>query len=50
MEKWFGFDMECFEFEGKEAIIVFPEEPEENRNWTIKPSTGEHSRILKSIF
>jgi len=36
MEKWFGFDMECFEFEGKEAIIVFPEEPEENRNWTIK--------------
>ena len=36
MEKWFDFDMECFEFCGKEAIIVFPEKPEPNRNWTIK--------------
>lgn len=35
---WNGFkrlDFE-FEFEGREAIVVFPNEPLENKNWLLK--------------
>ncbi|MCQ2432380.1 MAG: alpha/beta hydrolase [Clostridia bacterium] len=33
---WFGFPCESFTFEGKDALIVFPETPDEKRNWTLK--------------
>ncbi len=33
---WYGFKMEEFTFEGKRAIIVFPEKANEKKSWTIK--------------
>ncbi len=33
---WHGFKAEEFTFEGKEAIIVFPEKANEKKSWTIK--------------
>lgn len=36
MKKWNGFDTLEFEFEGKKAILVFPEQVDENRNWMLK--------------
>ena len=33
---WNGFKRIDFEFEGKEAIIVFPKTPNKNKNWMIK--------------
>ena len=36
MELWHGFRQECFEFEGRKAIVVFPETPDEKKNWTLK--------------
>ena len=36
MELWHGFKSEAFEFEGYEAIIVFPKTPDEKKNWALK--------------
>jgi len=36
MENWFGFRCEEFLFEGRNALIVFPETPDADRNWTLK--------------
>lgn len=36
MNKWNGFRCEEFEFEGRRAAVVFPEEPDKNRNWSLK--------------
>ena len=33
---WNGFKRIDFEFEGREAILVFPETPEENKKWMLK--------------
>mgnify|MGYP002518189400 CR=1 FL=1 len=33
---WNGFEYERFEFDGKEAIIVFPDEFESEKNWLLK--------------
>ena len=33
---WNGFKRIDFEFEGKEAIVVFPETPNKNKNWLMK--------------
>lgn len=33
---WNGFPCEIFDFEGKEAMLVFPEKPDEKKNWTLK--------------
>ena len=33
---WNGFKRIDFEFEGREAILVFPEVPEENKKWMLK--------------
>ncbi len=33
---WNGFKRIDFEFEGKEAILIFPENPDKNKNWLIK--------------
>lgn len=33
---WNGFKRIDFEFEGQEAILVFPDKPNENKNWMIK--------------
>ena len=33
---WNGFKRIDFEFEGREAIVVFPEVPEENKKWMLK--------------
>lgn len=35
-ENWHGFRMERFSFEGREAIIVFPEKTREGRPWLLK--------------
>lgn len=34
--EWHGFKLEEFVFEGRLASIVFPEKPDENRNWAFK--------------
>lgn len=34
--EWNGFEGEQFEFEGREAAIIFPKEKEKNGNWTLK--------------
>lgn len=34
--EWNGFEAEEFEFEGRRAIIVFPEEKDERGNWALK--------------
>ena len=36
MELWNGFRQEKFVFEGVEAIVVFPEKPDEKKNWMLK--------------
>ena len=36
MELWHGFKSEAFEFEGYEAIIVFPKTHDEKKNWALK--------------
>ena len=36
MEKWNGFDIECFEFCGREAKIVFPHKGSANGKWMMK--------------
>lgn len=60
---WFGFKKEEFEFEGRQAIIVFPKEAESEINWTLKteywgafPNTeiellkrGFHAAYLQNI-
>ena len=33
---WNGFRRIDFEFEGREAILVFPDKPNENKNWLLK--------------
>lgn len=33
---WNGFKRIDFEFEGKEAILISPEKPNENKNWLLK--------------
>lgn len=33
---WFGFLMEEFAFEGRKAILVFPKQADEARNWALK--------------
>ncbi len=33
---WYGFKSEEFTFEGKKAIVVFPDKPNEKKSWTIK--------------
>jgi hypothetical protein len=33
---WNGFKRIDFEFEGREAILVFPQVPDKNKNWMIK--------------
>lgn len=33
---WNGFKRIDFEFEGREAILVFPDESNENKNWMLK--------------
>ncbi len=33
---WNGFKRIDFEFEGREAILVFPDNPNENKNWLLK--------------
>ena len=33
---WNGFKRIDFEFEGREAILVFPKIPDNNKNWLIK--------------
>ncbi len=36
MKDFYEFKMEEFLFEGRTAIIVFPKEPDKNKNWTLK--------------
>ncbi len=36
MEKWNDFDKIEFDFEGQKAILVFPETPDEKKNWMLK--------------
>lgn len=36
MDTWFGFRCKKFIFEGRDAYLVFPDTPEEQRNWTLK--------------
>lgn len=33
---WNGFERIDFEFEGREAILIFPKTPNKNKNWMIK--------------
>jgi len=33
---WNGYKSEVFQFEGKKAIVVFPEKADEKKNWLIK--------------
>ena len=33
---WNGYPCETFSFEGKEAVLVFPEKPDQQKNWTLK--------------
>lgn len=33
---WNGFKRIDFEFDGKEAILIFPKKPNKNRNWLLK--------------
>jgi len=33
---WHGFRQESFQFEGRKAILVFPETAEPGKNWTLK--------------
>ena len=33
---WNGFNRVDFLFEGREAILVFPKQPNENKNWLFK--------------
>lgn len=35
-ELWNGFQQERFEFEGREAILVFPEHADEGKHWSLK--------------
>lgn len=34
--EWHSFKAEEFEFEGRKAALVFPHQPEPERNWTLK--------------
>lgn len=37
MERWRDkYRMERFDFEGREAIIVFPNDPDSRRRWVLK--------------
>lgn len=36
MTNWNGFECKEFEFEGREAMVVFPEKADKNRNWSLK--------------
>ena len=36
MKTWNGFECKEFEFEGREAMVVFPEKADEKRNWSLK--------------
>lgn len=63
MENWHGYNMERFEFEEKESIIVFPAEGTVNGSWAIKTeywdafpdvevqllSKGYHVAYIKNI-
>ena len=33
---WYGFEQIDFLFEGREAILIVPEQPNTNRNWLLK--------------
>ena len=33
---WNGFERLDFSFEGREAILIVPEQPNSNRNWLLK--------------
>ncbi|GEM_PF-4632837 len=37
---WNGFEAEEFSFEGKRAILVFPEQADRLKNWILE-KTGE---------
>lgn len=34
-EEWFGFALNRFEFEGREALVVEPKRADEEKNWAI---------------
>ena len=34
--QWYGFKRIDFIFEGKEAILVFPNEPNKSKTWLLK--------------
>lgn len=36
MTNWNGFDCEAFEFEGREAFLVFPSSPSTEKYWALK--------------
>ena len=36
MDLWHGFRSESFKFEGYDAIIVFPNTPDEKKHWALK--------------
>jgi hypothetical protein len=46
MEQWNGYKCVTFNFEGYEAIIVFPSE-NPMASWHLKPYTGTHFRTWK---
>ena len=55
MEKWNGFDKYDFEFEGRHAIIVFPEKSDAQKNWALKTEywdafPAEEIELLKNGF
>ena len=41
MSKWHGFECTEFEFEGRDASIVFPKKADEKKNWTLKTEYKE---------
>ena len=36
MKTWFDYEMETFEFDGTEGIVVFPKKPRETMDWAFK--------------
>jgi len=38
---WYGYRGVAFEFEGKRATLIFPEQPNQNRDWTLKAEYRE---------
>ena len=44
---WYGFEQIDFLFEGREAILIVPEQPNTNRNWLLKTEYFGSFQALK---